>query len=174
MDTQTSVPAPEQTNPAVPPKATQPPEPQKMSNTIIFWMIGITVLLAVEAGFLYYKNIQLEKRINAIQTPPVIAQPTPDAFPSVIPNEPTVTSIVCGGFAGTKCPSGYTCQVTATYPDATGTCVANSQTRTKLTCPQNGYVDCMPGPNSGVKYECTPEAMNWFKANCPDFKGGAM
>lgn len=42
----------------------------------------------------------------------------------------------------------------------------------KYVCPANGYVDCMPGPG-GVKYECTPEAMDWYTKNCPDFKGGA-
>jgi hypothetical protein len=41
-------------------------------------------------------------------------------------------------------------------------------------CPTNSYVDCTSGPNSGVKYECTPQALNWFKANCPNFKGIAQ
>jgi hypothetical protein len=40
------------------------------------------------------------------------------------------------------------------------------------TCPSNGWVDCMPGPQ--VKPECTPEAMSWYKTNCPNFKGGAL
>ncbi|MDP3093891.1 MAG: hypothetical protein Q8N16_03965 [bacterium] len=42
-------------------------------------------------------------------------------------------------------------------------------------CPETGWVDCMPGgPNVGVKYECTSEAINWYKANCPNFKGMAQ
>ena len=42
-------------------------------------------------------------------------------------------------------------------------------------CPETGWVDCMPrGPNVGVKYECTSEAINWYKANCPNFKGIAQ
>lgn len=230
MDTQESVPPTAQANFSPSPNTTQPPASKKMSNTIIFWMIGITVLLAAEAGFLYYKNVQLEKRINSMQpTPPLITSPTPIqgsnssmvtaiqintccSCPTKIPSNQigtdgwvpyqlgknyssqlpatcqrvdckpcpppedigTTTPQTCGGFAGTKCPSGFTCQVTATYPDATGTCVADSQTRTKLSCPPNGYVDCMPNPNAGIKYECTPEAMSWYQANCPDFKGGAM
>lgn len=48
-----------------------------------------------------------------------------------------------------------------------------SATPAPYTCPQGGYVDCMPGPTEGIRYECTAEAMNWYKANCPDFKGGA-
>lgn len=48
-----------------------------------------------------------------------------------------------------------------------------SATPSPYACPQSGYVDCMPGPNEGVRYECTAEAMNWYKANCPGFKGGA-
>lgn len=42
------------------------------------------------------------------------------------------------------------------------------------TCPESGWVDCMPQLNSGVKYECTSEAINWYRANCPDFKGVAL
>ncbi len=45
-------------------------------------------------------------------------------------------------------------------------------TSTTFTCPPNGWVDCMPGP--AVKPECSAEAMAWYQANCPDFKGGAL
>ena len=44
----------------------------------------------------------------------------------------------------------------------------------KYTCPDSEWVDCMPGPNQGIKLECTPEALNWFKLNCPNFKGAAL
>lgn len=40
------------------------------------------------------------------------------------------------------------------------------------TCPPSGYVDCMPGTTA--KPECSLAAMAWYKANCPDFKGGAL
>jgi hypothetical protein len=39
-------------------------------------------------------------------------------------------------------------------------------------CPPGGYVDCMPGPDP--KPQCSAEAMAWYKANCPDFQGGAL
>lgn len=42
----------------------------------------------------------------------------------------------------------------------------------KYSCPASGWVDCMPGPDS--KPECSTEAMAWYKANCPNFKGGAL
>jgi len=42
----------------------------------------------------------------------------------------------------------------------------------KFTCPTNGWVDCMPGPD--VKPECSADAMAWYKANCPNFKGAAL
>ncbi len=42
----------------------------------------------------------------------------------------------------------------------------------KYSCPASGWVDCMPGPDS--KPECSTEAMTWYKANCPNFKGGAL
>jgi hypothetical protein len=43
---------------------------------------------------------------------------------------------------------------------------------TTYTCPQSGWVDCMPGPDE--KPECSPAAMSWYQANCPGFKGGAL
>lgn len=35
------------------------------------------------------------------------------------------SDLVCGGIANIKCPPGYACSVTATYPDASGTCIKN-------------------------------------------------
>ena len=43
---------------------------------------------------------------------------------------------------------------------------------TSYTCPANGWVDCMPGPQP--RPECSAEAMAWYKANCPNFKGSAL
>lgn len=39
------------------------------------------------------------------------------------------------------------------------------------TCPAGGWIDCMPGPDT--KPGCSTEAINWYKENCPDFKGVA-
>jgi hypothetical protein len=38
-------------------------------------------------------------------------------------------------------------------------------------CPPSGWADCMPAPDAPAK--CSKEEMNWYQANCPDFKGGA-
>ena len=75
----------------------------------------------------------------------------------------------CGGIAGLKCPNNMECKITDTYPDAMGTCVS----MTNYTCPANGWVDCMPGPGASKKASCSSEAMNWYKINCPNFKGAA-
>lgn len=45
---------------------------------------------------------------------------------------------------------------------------------TTYTCPANGYVDCMPVMDTVKQKACAPEAMTWYKANCPNFKGGAL
>jgi hypothetical protein len=42
------------------------------------------------------------------------------------------------------------------------------------TCPASGWVDCMPILDEAKKKACSPEAMTWYKANCPNFQGGAM
>jgi len=44
----------------------------------------------------------------------------------------------------------------------------------QYTCPSNGWVDCMPGPDQGKKIECTQSFLQWAKTNCPDFQGVAM
>lgn len=45
---------------------------------------------------------------------------------------------------------------------------------THYVCPQNGWVDCMPILTREKQRACSPEAMNWYKKNCPNFKGGAL
>lgn len=50
--------------------------------------------------------------------------------------------------------------------------VDQTPTPTTYTCPPGGWVDCMPGP--AAKPECSPAAMAWYQANCPNFKGGAL
>ncbi len=42
------------------------------------------------------------------------------------------------------------------------------------TCPPSGYVDCMPIMDETKKKACSPEAMSWYEANCPNFQGGAL
>jgi hypothetical protein len=42
------------------------------------------------------------------------------------------------------------------------------------TCPKNGWVDCMPVLDAAKKKACSPDAMSWYKINCPDFRGGAL
>lgn len=44
----------------------------------------------------------------------------------------------------------------------------------QFTCPVNGWVNCMPGPDRGVNTECSQSYLQWAKTNCPDFQGVAM
>lgn len=79
----------------------------------------------------------------------------------------------CGGIAGIKCPDGFVCKYSGNYPDAGGTCVKKTPSAsTKYVCPENEYVDCMPGPGT-VKPECRPEYLQWAQKNCSNFKGAA-
>lgn len=41
------------------------------------------------------------------------------------------------------------------------------------TCPVNGWENCMPILSENAKKECTPEAIEWKKKNCPNFQGTA-
>jgi len=49
-----------------------------------------------------------------------------------------------------------------------------SPAATLYKCPASEYVDCMPILTPEKQAACTPEAMAWYKTNCPNFKGGAM
>jgi hypothetical protein len=124
----------------------------------------IITILSATCCILLYQNLQLTAQIKQLTHPEV----TPTPLPSVTPTPPGTT--MCGGIAGKTCPAGQMCQMSANYPDASGTCINEPA----LSCPSNGYVDCMPNPNAGVRYECTPEAFTWYKTNCKNFKGGAL
>lgn len=47
-------------------------------------------------------------------------------------------------------------------------------TNSDYTCPANGWQDCMPILSESEKKACSQEAMAWYKANCPNFQGGAL
>jgi len=59
-----------------------------------------------------------------------------------------------------------------TFDQILSTFTFTDQTTATYTCPANGWVDCMPGPVA--KPECSEAAMTWYKANCPNFQGGAL
>jgi hypothetical protein len=44
----------------------------------------------------------------------------------------------------------------------------------KFTCPESGWVDCMPILDNERQKACSEEAMVWYKDNCPNFQGGAL
>ena len=63
-------------------------------------------------------------------------------------------------------------QILSTFKFVEATPSATPPT-TGYTCPANGYVDCMPVLTPEKQATCSAEAMAWYKANCPNFKGGA-
>jgi len=63
-------------------------------------------------------------------------------------------------------------QILSTFKFVEATPSATPST-TGYTCPANGYVDCMPVLTLEKQAACSAEAMAWYKANCPNFKGGA-
>lgn len=50
----------------------------------------------------------------------------------------------------------------------------NSSSDQKYTCPINGWANCMPILNAEGKKNCSPEALDWYKKNCPNFQGVAQ
>ncbi len=54
------------------------------------------------------------------------AQPVRQVFNQILSTFKFIDSVAgqfCGGIAGVACPSGYSCKLDGTYPDAGGTCV---------------------------------------------------
>lgn len=81
---------------------------------------------------------------------------------------PTPTQLTCGGFAGTICPSGYTCRypdgsIHPPYPDASGICRSNNPyptfTPTPTPIPPGCYyrqVTCIQAPCNPILVCPTP------------------
>jgi hypothetical protein len=65
----------------------------------------------------------------------------------------------CGGIADIQCPKGYQCNITATYPDAMGTCKKSKVCVQNEMCALTSHWDskaCSCVPNSCVeKVMCT-------------------
>ena len=43
-------------------------------------------------------------------------------------------------------------------------------------CPESGWIDCMPGPDKptrfgGCSQDTSPDAIEWYKSNCPNYRG---
>ncbi len=153
-----------------PPYAPVPKDATPKHFPVVTLILSLVItVLTISTAILAYQNMRLQKQVDAL----LQIKPTPSPLVSPSPVQqisPTEAPTMCGGIAGVKCPDGYVCQMTAMYPDASGTCTKENT----LTCPKNDYIDCMPSVNVGVRYECTPEAMSWYKSNCPNFKGGAL
>jgi hypothetical protein len=94
---------------------------------------------------------------------------------------------ICGGISGESCPPGYTCKDTTDFSETGGTCVSllnpvldlvysvfpGVRPKPAYSCPESGWVDCMPGIGSG-KPQCQKAYLDWAKVNCPDFSGVAF
>lgn len=42
------------------------------------------------------------------------------------------------------------------------------------TCPESGWVDCMPGPDQKTRTQCNQDYLDWATEHCPDFQGTAF
>ena len=117
-------------------------------------LAGFILLLLAGVGGFYLGRIS--NKSNIIPSPP--------------PGKPcSMEAIQCpdGSFAGRTGPN---CEFA---PCPTQASQSPNQKGTKFVCPQSGWVDCMPILSEEGKKACSQEAVAWYKANCPDFKGVA-
>lgn len=79
----------------------------------------------------------------------------------------------CGGIAGINCPVGFTCKLDGNYPDAGGNCIKNNNSAVNFKCPEDQWIDCIPGPDKSNTIECSDKFIDWATENCPNFQGAA-
>lgn len=72
------------------------------------------------------------------------------------------------------CPDGSSVGRSGPNCDFTPCPNSNIKSKPNYSCPKNGWVNCMPILTDEAKKLCQPEAINWYIANCPGFKGMAQ
>lgn len=93
-----------------------------------------TILLVVSAlglfattALLAYQNVSLQQQISSLELK-IASKPKPTPTPTlaVTPTPTKESNAFCGGIAAIPCPSGFSCKLDGTYPDAGGKCETNT------------------------------------------------
>jgi septal ring-binding cell division protein DamX len=136
---------------AAPSKPTPPSPASKKAGIHILLLIGcIAFAFLAGIGFEKFQILSLLKKVPLPKV--IIVMPTPTTAPTQAAS-PSAT----------------------TAPTAVPTAIQTATSSATLySCPATGYVDCMPILDEAKQKACAPEAMTWYKANCPDFKGAAL
>ncbi len=140
------------------------------SYQLIVFSFSILILL-LSPSFLVFKN-----QSNSYKSDSIISN-----TPSITDLSPSPTT--------KKMLSTPTCRPRPACLDSTPRCmIAETEdmcppkgtpshiptsTESSYTCPKNGWVDCMPGPDKDNSMQCSKEAQNWYNMNCPDYQGVA-
>lgn len=149
----------------VPPTVTPPtpiitPTVVRSDSPFLIIFLTIAFLIALTAAAYFFIQTQsLQARIDtltAIQPSPV---PTPTATAAPTP----------------------TCRPRPACLDATPRCLIPETddmcpppAPKGLTCPESGWVDCMPVLDAAQEKNCSVAAMDWYKQNCLNFQGVAL
>lgn len=99
-------------------------------------------------------------------TQPCISNPA-SVFCTCMGGKSTIKKAIDGSESGVCTIDGKTSDEWEYYRGLNPTAI-------NYTCPPNGYVDCMPVLDSSKQIACSSEALAWYKANCPDYKGVAQ
>jgi hypothetical protein len=144
--------------PAVDAAAVKPtPPPVSSKKPPMHLIILIACIIASFLMGIGFEKFHIFSWIQSLPLPRIqIVMPTPT-------QTPTPSVIITATVTPTATPT--------LSPSASP---AASSSASLYTCPASGYVDCMPVLTEAKKKACAPEAMTWYKANCPTFKGGAL
>lgn len=144
-------------DPQAPPPS--PIQPTTKPFPFLPTILSVLVLLSLSStAYLGYQNMQLQKQVAELQKPVPSPTPIPTSIPT--PNQTIIPT--------------PTCRPRPACLDATPRCmIPETSDMCPYSCPANGYVNCMPGPNKNMQ-KCSMDAMLWYKDNCPGFKGAAL
>ena len=139
-----------------------PLQPKLLSRSEILLrrtlLLTVVVILSGVSSFFIYQNLQLQKQIMFLQNPPI--SPIPLISPT-----PTCTPLPSCAYNTDR--DGAMCKIGENPPKGGVWCP-------RYVCPSNDWVNCMPILDETKKKACSPEAMTWYKTNCPNFQGGAL
>lgn len=126
-------------------------------------MVALLVFITLPiAAFLFGMQYQL---ILTEQTLPLPIVP--------IAVSPTAEPVGCMAEAR-MCPDGSVVGRSGPNCEFAACPTTTKGTAQNYACPEKEYVDCMPGIGGPDSAECDVQFLEWAKANCPGFKGGAF
>lgn len=152
---------------------------KKYLKVLFFSLTFVLVVLALLTVYLFQQNKKLKSKIDQ-QIVPAIEIPTPTISDIINILEIDLSN---GWYWGDKNQKKPGTPDNWVYNEAGKSscwhkvgigCRFSPEPNNTYKCPENGLVNCMPILDEARQKACSPQAMEWYKTNCPNFQGGAL